>query len=84
VTRRIAPGVYVHVAGVAYGPGDAPPAEHAARIKNPGVWEEGDAEPAPTQAPAQTESVELADQYSDGGRPAKKTAAKKAAPSKEV
>lgn len=38
------------VAGVAYGPGDSPPADVAARITNPAAWEPDDSQesPAPT------------------------------------
>lgn len=32
---------YVHVAGKVYGPGDEPPAAHAALITNPDAWEDG-------------------------------------------
>lgn len=55
MTRKLR--AFVHVAGVVYGPGDVPPADVAARITNPGAWEEGSADEAMSQAPGSAQTT---------------------------
>lgn len=67
MSRRLT--TYVHVDGVAWGPGDDIPADVAARITNPDVWdgpEEVAAEPTAQPAAAAPKPV-----------PKRRTAAKK-------